>query len=108
MKVQVNNKVLIVKWKHIAPENKIYSDKLKKKDKSFLYNNRYINGSTECLIKDVENPEVSIYSGHTYCSPLDQFNKQKGRIVSLTKAIKHLPKDVRTQFWLSYKREIGF
>jgi hypothetical protein len=46
--------------------------------------------------------------GIAKCSKNDNFNKSKGRIVSLTKAISHLPKDVRTLFFQQYKKEIGF
>lgn len=64
-----------------------------------------VNGSTQCLI---ESDGYGCGQGIAECSTKDNFNKSKGRIVSLTKAIKHLPKDVRKQFWNQYKTEIGF
>jgi len=38
----------------------------------------------------------------TSCSPKDNFCKETGRKISLTRAIAHLPKEERTQIWKDY------
>lgn len=64
--------------------------------------------STVCNVNILENSIKACGWGIAKCSKKDNFNKSKGRIVSLTKAISHLPKDVRTLFWNQYKKEINF
>ena len=93
MKVTFKNKEVRVYWKH--------------NNWSALQDKQKYNGSTECVIQEFG---ASAYYGFgtAYCIKADNFNKSKGRIVSLTKAIKHLPKDVRTLFFQQYAKEIGF
>ena len=55
---------------------------------------------TNCII----NTNYNTFTGTAYCSPRDQFNKKKGRIIALTRAINsmNLSKDERTLIWAEY------
>lgn len=92
MKVTVNNVEFKVYWKH---------------DNLSALKEKY-NGFTYCTIQKLGNMNTNEYFGTAKCIGKDNFNKSKGRIVSLTKAIKHLPKDVRTLFFKQYAKEIGW
>lgn len=98
MKVTINDKIYKVYWQHSLPSST--NPKLSKVEP-------FKTGGTTCTIEEWGIYEV-FSNGHAYCAKSDNFNKSKGRIVSLTKAIKHLPKDVRTLFWNQYRKEIGF
>lgn len=98
MKVIIDDKTYRVYWQHSLPSST--NPKLSKVEP-------FKAGGTTCTIEEWGTYEV-FCNGHAYCAKGDNFNKSKGRIVSLTKAIKHLPKDVRKQFWDVYKKEIGF
>lgn len=94
MKVIINEQPYKVYWRHIHPELEFKSREIKQ-------------GYTKCLVQNM-NFLTDEIEGVATCSKNDNFNKSKGRVVSLTKAIKHLPKNVRKQFWDVYKKEIGF
>ena len=54
-------------------------------------------------VKGVVNAHVTIGSnrvtGVALCSVKDTFNKEKGRKIAVSRAISHLPRNVRRQFW---------
>jgi len=56
--------------------------------------------STHCMIDKT-------VSGASYCSIKDQFCKETGRKLALTKAIKSFPKDERRQIWDQYFKITG-
>jgi hypothetical protein len=98
MKVQIEDVQLIIKWRHNSKNNLEIID-----------GDAIQPLSTQCLIYAMVDGKKELFKkSEALCSFYDKFNKQKGRIVSLTKAIKHLPKDVRKLFWDSYKAEINF
>jgi hypothetical protein len=51
---------------------------------------------------------TDIFRGLATCSIKDQFNKNSGRKISLTRAIKTLPKYHRKTIWDKYNKEIGY
>jgi len=54
---------------------------------------------TDCYIfKDDVIEEVGI----TFCSLSDNFSRAVGRKIALTRAVKNLPKDLRTKIWHEY------
>lgn len=58
-------------------------------------------GFTTCRISvEQDNPEVMF--GTAFCSDRDVFNKEKGRKVSLTKALSFYPKEFRREIWEGY------
>jgi hypothetical protein len=83
MKVQICNDVYFVEWRHY---NSVVRDKWKK------FNNQTF-ASTECFITQNEklnkNKFVSIFAqGQAVLSKYDTYDKNKGRKVSLAKALK--------------------
>ena len=52
---------------------------------------------TRCIIKRDDNPEE--IHGVAICSKQDQFNRELGRKISLSRALKQIPKDKRKPFW---------
>ena len=48
-----------------------------------------------------------IREGRAFCNPSDQFNKAKGRKLSLARAIECLPRAERKQIWAAYFAAIG-
>ena len=65
------------------------------------------NGTTHCIIIDTQFPDVELLEGKSDCSPRDIFCKSTGRKVSLSKAIKNLPKQQRRAIWNAYDEQIG-
>ena len=60
---------------------------------------------THCYILKKDNDEEGWYfltEGRAYCNPKDNFSYEKGRRVSLTKALAPLWKEVRTKLWKQY------
>ena len=84
MKVNLNGSVYIVKWKH--PE---YA---------------YVSRGTECTIKDGNSGIYGI--GKAICSKNEQFVKDKGRKISLARALNSctgvFKKNDRKVFWDEY------
>ena len=62
--------------------------------------------ATVCDIVSLENGVINekLASGIARCNPLDNFNKEKGRKDSLTKALSQLTtsKSLRKTFWIAY------
>ena len=55
------------------------------------------SGVTRCIMnEDYKN------SGDSLCSFSDQFSYETGRRISLTRAIKHLPRNERKEIWAAY------
>jgi hypothetical protein len=92
MKVTVNNIEFKVYWKH---------------DNLSALKEKY-NGFTYCTIQKIGDMNTNEYFGTSKCVSKDNFNKSKGRIVSLTKAISKGNKAFRTAFWKAYAEQIGF
>jgi hypothetical protein len=55
--------------------------------------------TTATVTEKVENVVTLIGVGKAKCSISDGFNGRKGRTISLTRAIAHLPKQQRTEVW---------
>lgn len=49
-----------------------------------------------------KNPDNGYTYGVAYCNPNDQFVKDKGRKMSLARAIKEFPREVRVKIWEAY------
>ena len=81
MKVNLNGKVFIVKWRHPVLESGIRI--------------------TECSVK-AEGWSETVAS--TRCSKKEQFQKDRGRKISLARVLKEmrLPKQERKFFWVEY------
>lgn len=90
MIININGIIYKVYWKHLPFEE---IDTL-------------VKGVTHCTVKNLLTEVKMVASA--FCSPIDQFNKQKGRIISLTRAIRNFPKEDRKKFWNEYKKNIGF
>jgi hypothetical protein len=98
VKVQVEDIPLIIKWRHNSKNQVevIDGDVIKPL-------------STQCLIYMYLDGKKELFKKtEALCSFNDRFNKQKGRKVSLTRAIQSYPKEQRKLFWDSYKSEINF
>lgn len=50
----------------------------------------------------VVSPIGVYYTADAICHPDDSFNKETGRKIALTRAIKSLPKDERRKIWEAY------
>ena len=61
----------------------------------------YYSIKTACVVTSLESYEV-ISVGETYCSRKDQFSKEKGRKISLERAIKNFNRKERAKVWLEY------
>lgn len=63
-----------------------------------------IRGVTDCLITYSSPTEEVNASGHAFCSYSDNYNKSKGRKISLARALAALDinKQIRTQVWTEY------
>lgn len=80
--------------------------------KVFWKYNRKSHNKSRCTKRDrdevtciIENKEKNLVAKSiVYCSEKDQFNKDTGRKLSLTKAIRHFPKSKRKLFWREYFR----
>lgn len=59
-------------------------------------------GVTFCIIE--KEGEGTIEEG-AFCSPMDIFDKAKGRKISLARAISVFDKEFRTEIWEAYKKE---
>ena len=57
--------------------------------------------ATTCIIFNEEGVEVS--SGVANVHPKDNFNKEKGRKIALSRAIKTWDKEYRSQVWSEYR-----
>lgn len=95
MKVTVDNKTYRVYWRHLAGLKGIHE-------------NVSFNGITECRVEPPDGAsEAKVLLGEAFCSLKDRFNKEKGRKVSLSRALDVFPKDIRKKFWETYGKEIG-
>ena len=84
----VNGKTFIVKWKH---------DNNGKEKKSV----------THCVIRSSDSKEV-VCAGQSICDTRDQYNRQTGRKISLSRALNVFDNsNDRKVFWDSYDKEIG-
>lgn len=85
MKVTIEDKEYLVRWKH--------------------YTQNRMPCSTVCNI-DIE--EVSISCGYSTCAKSDHFSKQVGRKISLARAIKdRFSYEERKLVWQAYDEQIG-
>ncbi len=57
-------------------------------------------GTVHCAIRNDDGPPV-LY-GWAICSERDRFTRKIGRKVALTRAIKDMPRDFRSQVWAAY------
>lgn len=68
----------------------------------FEYKNGFL---TLAYLKPAEGP---ICAGDAVCSSGDRFQRRVGRKVALTRAICHLPRDVRREIWEDlWKQGVG-
>lgn len=56
---------------------------------------------TLCLVENKTESDI-IYFGKSYCSHEDNFNKNTGRKIALTRAISSAPRPVRKLIWDAY------
>lgn len=82
MKVKTHGHQMIVRWHHLRDQS---------------------NGTTVCEIEGY----AKNLTGKSWCSSLDQYDKNVGRKKSLARAIKNLPVKMRMEFWKEYDNEIG-
>jgi len=66
-----------------------------------IVKNKVRKHTTAVLINPDDN--VTIGYGESICNEVDNFNKSIGRKIALSRAINHLPKDVRSKIWEDYK-----
>jgi len=105
MKVDIGNQHYIVKWIH-ANKNA--------KSAKYLEDEHY-NGITTCIIEKRsqngdrdESPVKGI--GSAICSHLDNYNKQTGRKIALSRALQDFApcnREKRRLFWGAYIDQIG-
>lgn len=55
----------------------------------------------------IVNGKGILHTGQAWCSSLDQFNRKRGRELSLARAVCGLDKDTRTQIWNKYWATMG-
>jgi len=69
------------------------------------------NGKRQCICtikKGTSNKESTpISTGNTTCSVKDQFSKNKGRKISMSRALAMFNRSEREQFWNEYNTKIG-
>lgn len=56
---------------------------------------------TQCWITERDTQQF-VSKGFALCSSKDNFNREKGRKVSLSRALKNFPKEKRTEVWTLY------
>lgn len=90
MKVNVNGQNYVIKWKHNNVDNESFN----------------FNGITSCYIK--VNGQV-ISSSEAFCSKKDNYDKSKGRKISLARALKNvdIDKNDRKTVWKNYFDEVN-
>lgn len=57
---------------------------------------------TECNMIEDEDYEKPVSVGYAWCCPEDQFNRNIGRKLSMSRTIKDLPVETRTAIWEAY------
>lgn len=60
-----------------------------------------ISGHTYCYLEKADTRKIISY-GLTQCSVSDNYNKETGRKISLTRALSDLPKKDRATIWNAY------
>jgi hypothetical protein len=91
-KLSGSNSSYIVKWQHIRNDAKL-------------------GNMTVCSIFAGDPDSINQYvlhKGEALCISGDQYSKDTGRKISMNRAIKAFPKDVRAAFWAAYEEQIGF
>lgn len=83
MRVETSAGTYFIDWKHQETNIK-----------------RKIKIVTTCYIKD--DKLTPIENNHAYCSVKDNFNKEKGRKISLARAMQYFDKPVRKEIWEAY------
>lgn len=53
-----------------------------------------------CAVESSNSEDILL--GYSYCNPVDQFNRQTGRKLALTRAIEELPREERAEVWRAY------
>lgn len=98
MIVQIDNKMYKVRWEHETPRSFVqppWKNKLVK-----------INGGTSCYIEELLSISTKRLIGlaELKCYYKDQFSKETGRKISMTKALENagFSKEERTVFWETY------
>lgn len=104
MIVNLNNKVYLVQFTHIN-EQKQKVSKLSSDTKGEY---RPLIRHTECkILTPIEDTEMPgfISIGYAKCHPNDNFDKERGRQISLSKALEdaEFSKEERKVFWDIYK-----
>lgn len=93
MKINIQGKEVAIKFYH-------NNHALPKGEKLPKEGFEYERGTT-CIIFDVKGDEIS--SGSANVHPRDNFSKETGRKISLTRAIKNFNAEARTQIWNEYR-----
>jgi len=113
MKVKTSRGNYAIQFRHVVPvilhESKVEKFILEKRnppdEKGNVFLNEVIAG-TYCTIHQEDYKGPVLAQAQSYLSPLDKysFNKEKGRKVALTRALKHMyiSKEERKIFWEAY------
>lgn len=89
MKVNINNESFYVRWEYVRDK--------KGRPKQ-----------TNCFLHIVKDDEKIIVSkGIASLHKNDVFNKDLGRIISLTRALSDFPKEMRVKFWQVYTENVN-
>lgn len=103
MKVTVNDQTYGVRWKHTLPENERDFPKAFRKSGSPIHPFR---GGTKCSIFLLTpNRQMLVSQGESRVYHTDQFNKDTGRKISMTRALDNLSifnRSTRRKFWEAY------
>ena len=109
MIVKTRDNVLKIRWAHIADVDKELTEKSKEKmefELKQVSDRKRVQGATRCTIMDMETEKgpAVIAITQAWCSVKDQYSKETGRKVSLTRALHHLKLDKkqRTDVWHAY------
>lgn len=104
MIVNLNDKTYLVQFTHINEQKQ----KVSKLSSGTKGGYKPLVRHTECkILTPIEDAEMPgfISIGYAKCHPNDNFNKEKGRQLSLKKALEdsEFSKEERKVFWMHYK-----
>ena len=109
MFVQIGDKKFRYSFKHFTQEEDVHYEMLRRKESGGYIPRYYPSAITQVFIEEQrESGDEWVKvppAGEAFCSELDNFSKETGRKVALTRALKDLfPEDfeVREAFWKNY------
>ena len=103
VKVKGRDRAMSIRWTHRHPEKD--SDYLEFENIA-IKKQSHIKGATRCTLAmlDKEGNKEIVAITQAWCSVKDPYNKERGRKISLTRALNEagLNKEERTQVWEAY------